>query len=366
MLADTSAMPSAKAPADNVPSPMLHPLLKVAPAQRREDFHIRAKPILAENIIFLGSVVPISHAVTKTSFDFFTNPVILSEKYLKTTPIEFQYRPFEIGLQELVGSHSRSESSCLLCFSSASSGSMWSIHVSFVQLQAQPCCSSLNQNYSQQLTCLCLFLNKNSTLSSDFPIHQKLELQLPQLCSIPPAQFIWASSVSPPSINSTGSQVSLGDCATNGPLLFTYATSTDCATNGPLLLPFATSRGCAANGPLLLTSATSIPEPNPLFCILVNVSVTCVIHGLRSLSDCKHWNASSATAITVCLTSVFVSNPSEGSTISWSLRFCILRTAMFERLISWRGLVMSTAGSEEISSISTTAKLYTSLLLESW
>ncbi|KAG2259506.1 hypothetical protein Bca4012_096494 [Brassica carinata] len=80
----------------------------------------------------------------------------------------------------------------------------------FVQLQAQPCCSSLNQNYSQQLTCLCLFLNKNSTLSSDFPIHQKLELQLPQLCSIPPAQFIWASSVSPPSINSTGSQVSLG------------------------------------------------------------------------------------------------------------------------------------------------------------
>jgi hypothetical protein len=38
---------------------------------------------------------------------------------------------------------------------------------------------------------------------------------------------------------------------------------------------------------------------------------------------------------------------------------------MFERLISWRGLVMSTAGSEEISSINTTAKLYTSLLFES-
>lgn len=55
----------------------------------------------------------------------------------------------------------------------------------FVQLPAQPCCNSLNQIYSQQPTCLCLFLNNNSTLSSAFPINQTLALQLPQLCSIP-------------------------------------------------------------------------------------------------------------------------------------------------------------------------------------
>lgn len=51
----------------------------------RMETSVRAKPILAENIIFLGSDVPISQAVTKTSCDFVTNPVILSEKYLQTT-----------------------------------------------------------------------------------------------------------------------------------------------------------------------------------------------------------------------------------------------------------------------------------------
>ncbi|ESQ34959.1 hypothetical protein EUTSA_v10009608mg [Eutrema salsugineum] len=83
----------------------------------------------------------------------------------------------------------------------------------FVQLPAQPCCNSLNQIYSQQPTCLCLFLNNNSTLSSAFPINQTLALQLPQLCSIPANSSVCssgASSFSPPSTNSTGSQVSLG------------------------------------------------------------------------------------------------------------------------------------------------------------
>lgn len=37
VISDNSAMPSANPPADNVPSPRLHPLLKVAPTQRRED-----------------------------------------------------------------------------------------------------------------------------------------------------------------------------------------------------------------------------------------------------------------------------------------------------------------------------------------
>ena len=36
--ADISAMPSANAPADNVPSPRLQPLLNVAPTQRRDGF----------------------------------------------------------------------------------------------------------------------------------------------------------------------------------------------------------------------------------------------------------------------------------------------------------------------------------------
>ncbi|CAH8252731.1 unnamed protein product [Arabidopsis lyrata] len=83
----------------------------------------------------------------------------------------------------------------------------------FVQLPAQPCCNSLNQIYNQQPTCLCLFLNNNSTLSSAFPINQTLALQLPQLCSIPANSSVCssgASSVSPPSTNSTDSQISLG------------------------------------------------------------------------------------------------------------------------------------------------------------
>ncbi|CAH2037003.1 unnamed protein product [Thlaspi arvense] len=82
----------------------------------------------------------------------------------------------------------------------------------FVQIPAQPCCNSLNQIYSQQPTCLCLLLNNNSTLSSAFPINQTLALQLPQLCSIPANTSVCssgASSVSPPSTNSTGTQVSL-------------------------------------------------------------------------------------------------------------------------------------------------------------
>ncbi|KAL0694800.1 hypothetical protein Bca4012_061980 [Brassica carinata] len=91
----------------------------------------------------------------------------------------------------------------------------------FVQFPAQPCCNSLSQIYSQQPTCLCLFLNNNSTLSSAFPINQTLALQLPQFCSIPAnssvcssGKFVFlligSSSVSPPSTNSTDSQVSTG------------------------------------------------------------------------------------------------------------------------------------------------------------
>ncbi|CAN7021403.1 hypothetical protein BRARA_F01296 [Brassica rapa] len=83
----------------------------------------------------------------------------------------------------------------------------------FVQFPAQPCCSSLSQIYSQQPTCLCLFLNNNSTLSSAFPINQTLALKLPQLCSIPANSSVCssgASTASPPSTNSTGSQVSMG------------------------------------------------------------------------------------------------------------------------------------------------------------
>ncbi|KAF2548224.1 hypothetical protein F2Q70_00020125 [Brassica cretica] len=83
----------------------------------------------------------------------------------------------------------------------------------FVQFPAQPCCSSLSQIYSQQPTCLCLFLNNNSTLSSAFPINQTLALQLPQLCSVPANSSVCssgASTASPPSTNSTGSQVSMG------------------------------------------------------------------------------------------------------------------------------------------------------------
>ncbi|KAL1204176.1 Non-specific lipid transfer protein GPI-anchored 10 [Cardamine amara subsp. amara] len=91
----------------------------------------------------------------------------------------------------------------------------------FVQFPAQPCCNSLNQIYSQQPTCLCLFLNNNSTLSSAFPINQTLALQLPQLCSIPANSSVCSSGASsvpppspplspPPSTNATGSQSSLG------------------------------------------------------------------------------------------------------------------------------------------------------------
>ncbi|CAH2067153.1 unnamed protein product [Thlaspi arvense] len=91
----------------------------------------------------------------------------------------------------------------------------------FVQLPAQPCCDGLNQIYSQQPTCLCLFLNNTLTLSPAFPINQTLALQLPPLCNIPanssscssspggeaPSE---SSSVAPPPSSSTGSQVSLG------------------------------------------------------------------------------------------------------------------------------------------------------------
>ncbi|KAL1216825.1 Non-specific lipid transfer protein GPI-anchored 10 [Cardamine amara subsp. amara] len=90
----------------------------------------------------------------------------------------------------------------------------------FVQLPAQPCCDSLNQIYSQEPTCLCLFLNNTSTLSPAFPINQTLALQLPPLCSIPANSSSCSSSpgeaprgsfsVAPPPSSSTGSQVSLG------------------------------------------------------------------------------------------------------------------------------------------------------------
>ncbi|KAJ0257300.1 Bifunctional inhibitor/plant lipid transfer protein/seed storage helical domain-containing protein [Hirschfeldia incana] len=83
----------------------------------------------------------------------------------------------------------------------------------FVQFPAQPCCGSLSQIYSQQPTCLCLFLNNNSTLSSAFPINQTLALQLPKLCSIPANLSICSSgpsSASPAPTNSTSSQVSMG------------------------------------------------------------------------------------------------------------------------------------------------------------
>lgn len=66
----------------------------------------------------------------------------------------------------------------------------------FVQFPAQPCCNSLNQIYNQQPTCLCLFLNNNSTLSSAFPINQTLALQLPQLCSIPANSSVCSSGMS--------------------------------------------------------------------------------------------------------------------------------------------------------------------------
>ncbi|KAH0875836.1 hypothetical protein HID58_073198 [Brassica napus] len=90
----------------------------------------------------------------------------------------------------------------------------------FVQLPAQPCCDGLNQIYSQQPTCLCLFLNNTSTLSPAFPINQTLALQLPPLCNIPANSSSCtspggeapsdSSSVAPPPSSSTGSQVSPG------------------------------------------------------------------------------------------------------------------------------------------------------------
>ncbi|EOA34395.1 hypothetical protein CARUB_v10021923mg [Capsella rubella] len=101
----------------------------------------------------------------------------------------------------------------------------------FVQLPAQPCCDSLNQIYSQEATCLCLFLNNTSTLSPAFPINQTLALQLPPLCNIPANSSSCSStsspggeapsdsssvapppssSVAPPPSSSPGSQISLG------------------------------------------------------------------------------------------------------------------------------------------------------------
>ncbi|XP_019094038.1 PREDICTED: non-specific lipid-transfer protein-like protein At5g64080 [Camelina sativa] len=66
----------------------------------------------------------------------------------------------------------------------------------FVQLPAQPCCDSLNQIYSQEANCLCLFLNNTSTLSPAFPINQTLALQLPPLCNIPANSSSCSSSSS--------------------------------------------------------------------------------------------------------------------------------------------------------------------------
>ncbi|KAJ4875065.1 Bifunctional inhibitor/lipid-transfer protein/seed storage 2S albumin superfamily protein [Raphanus sativus] len=90
----------------------------------------------------------------------------------------------------------------------------------FVQLPAQPCCDGLNQIYSQQPNCLCLFLNNTSTLSPAFPINQTLALQLPPLCNIPTNSSSCSSprgeapsdspSVAPPPSSSTSSQVSPG------------------------------------------------------------------------------------------------------------------------------------------------------------
>ncbi|XP_009106045.1 protein YLS3 [Brassica rapa] len=88
----------------------------------------------------------------------------------------------------------------------------------FVQLPAQPCCDGLNQIYSQQPTCLCLFLNNTSTLSPAFPINQTLALQLPPLCNVPANASSCSSpggeapsdssSVAPPPSSSTSSPVS--------------------------------------------------------------------------------------------------------------------------------------------------------------
>ncbi|KAG7586958.1 Bifunctional inhibitor/plant lipid transfer protein/seed storage helical domain [Arabidopsis thaliana x Arabidopsis arenosa] len=94
----------------------------------------------------------------------------------------------------------------------------------FAQLPAQPCCDSLNQIYSQEATCLCLFLNNTSTLSPAFPINQTLALQLPPLCNIPANSSSCSSassapggeapsdssSVAPPPSSSTSPQISLG------------------------------------------------------------------------------------------------------------------------------------------------------------
>ncbi|KFK41828.1 hypothetical protein AALP_AA2G176700 [Arabis alpina] len=90
----------------------------------------------------------------------------------------------------------------------------------FVQLPAQSCCDGLNQIYSQEPTCLCLFLNNTSNLSPAFPINQTLALQLPPLCNIPANSSTCSSSspggeapsvstsIAPRPSSSTGSQVS--------------------------------------------------------------------------------------------------------------------------------------------------------------
>ncbi|KAF8111366.1 hypothetical protein N665_0076s0339 [Sinapis alba] len=90
----------------------------------------------------------------------------------------------------------------------------------FVQLPAQPCCDGLNQIYSQQPNCLCLFLNNTSTLSPAFPINQTLALQLAPLCNVPANSSSCSSpggeapsdssSVAPPPSSSTSSPVSPG------------------------------------------------------------------------------------------------------------------------------------------------------------
>ncbi|PKH98830.1 hypothetical protein CRG98_049692 [Punica granatum] len=90
------------------------------------------------------------------------------------------------------------------------------------------------------------------------------------------------------------------------------------------------------------------------------------MEGLISLAFCKHCNPNSATAVIIFLVSQFDSNPRLGSTSSCSAPVWILLTAMVEKLISCLCLVMSTAGKEDISSIRTTPKLYTSLFSVNW
>ncbi|KAF8086924.1 hypothetical protein N665_0608s0003 [Sinapis alba] len=91
------------------------------------------------------------------------------------------------------------------------------IFLQLVLAQAQaPQPHGLNQIYSQEPTCLCLFPNNTSTLSHTFPINQTRALQLPLLYNIlansssclSPCND--SSSVAPPLSSSNSSQVCLG------------------------------------------------------------------------------------------------------------------------------------------------------------